>query len=191
MRLAALGLILLASGSARAAVDCEFSQPGQSYCPVEGAAPVGCPIHLFGFPSATALTATVTRNGVQVDVTGTTTVVSVVESVASIDINTCNCEAITLSETFDETTMDLVGVQAGEVVSVADGGRTIEAAAPCPTIEWPETFHNDIACDLCPLPDAAGSDPPASPSHSGCSTGGAPSLLVALAMLLLPRRRCA
>ncbi|HEX7837809.1 MAG TPA: MYXO-CTERM sorting domain-containing protein [Kofleriaceae bacterium] len=190
--LLAIGIVASGDGYlALAAPICEYhgsyyDHGNWNYCQVEGGVPEGCPIHLVVRHGVPAVRATVMRGTATVDVTGATTANPVDHGVATLDVEACDCAAITVPTMFDETTLALVGAQAGDAVLVPDGDRVIGPAGPCPAVEWPQTFVERVACDICPT--GPPSDP--RPQAGGCAASGTPSWLAgALAVLGLGVRR--
>lgn len=188
--LLAIGVVTFGdSPLALAATTCEYhgsyyDHGDWSYCQVEDAVPEGCPIHLVVHHGVPPVRATVMRGTMTVDVTGATTVNPVDHDVATVDVEACDCAAIRVPAMFDETTIALVGVKAGDTVSVPEGSRAIGPAGPCPAVEWPQTFVERVACDLCPT------DPAGAPSQAGGCAAEAPAGLAgALVVLGLGARR--
>jgi uncharacterized protein (TIGR03382 family) len=169
-----------------AATTCEYigsyyDHGNWNYCQVENSVPAGCPIHLVVRPGVPAVQATVMRGATTVDVTGATTANPVNHDVFTIDVEACDCPAIAVQAAFEETTVDLVGVQPGDMVDVAGGFRAIGPAGACPAVEWPQTFVEHVACDVCPGPTG---DPPNPSHHAGCAATSAPSWLAAVLVVL-------
>ena len=189
--LLAIGVVMFGGRHlALAAPSCEYrgsyyDHGNWNYCQVEDGVPEGCPIHMVVRHGLPAVPATVMRGTMTVDVTGATTANPVDHDVATIDVESCNCAAITARGMFDEVTIALVGVKPGDVVEVPEGGRVIGPAGPCPAVEWPQFFVERVACDLCPVDPAS---PP--PRAGGCAAAATPSWCAgALVALGLATRR--
>jgi hypothetical protein len=185
--LSAIAMIAIARGDAVAATTCEYTGSYDdidiTYCQVEDSVPESCPIHLVVLRGA-SVSARVLRGNVEVDVVGQITTIPVDHQVSGVDVYSCDCAAISSTEAFDETTIELVDVHAGEVVAVPGGSRVITPAAVCPTVEWPTSHVLRTSCDLCPEPSA---------DSAGCSStwpgAGGGSGLVLVAFVFSSRRR--
>lgn len=185
-------LLILIAMTAVAAAD-GYACPhvdGIDVCPHETMVPEGCPVHiLLGHDVVPAdLRATVTRGPQMVDVTGTVTTTPITHNVGTKDYYSCDCHEITEARKFDIYAVPLVGVVAGEQVTVsapAWASATIGPAGPCPAFTYSTNFYDPIACDLCP--PTHGDDPGANDARGGCMVTGSGSLLVGLALLLLTR----
>ncbi len=185
--------------STPAAFACEF-QGGTlmhgdwSYCEVPESVPLGCPAHLLAMENR-PITATVQRNGVEVNVVAAVTGPIVIAQVATKSFD-CSCAAIFEPVPYQQATIALMDVAVGDVVTLPSGDKLIEPPGPCPLAQWPTEFRENVACDLCgPQPDAL--DPhgqPGQPHFGGCAShagnGGLGGVMVmALALVLLRQRR--
>jgi MYXO-CTERM domain-containing protein len=198
------------------AVDCTYSGSYNTpynwfgVCAAEIAAPAGCPLYFLSATNAApgSITARVTRGASVITLPSTTTLVdSVDESIATVDVYSCNCDHVNATVPFHRYSMIVPGAQLGDVVGFdlgpgAQGDAQnftvyIDTAGPCPAApDWPTTFAQATACDKCPTDQGDGFLPPpdagsnsTAPHPGGCSAAGEPAAAFALLGLFALRRR--
>ena len=173
----------------------EYSTPQNWYgaCAANAAVPEGCPIR-FVTPHAGA-PLVIYRNGVELTSATSSSVIeaTVGADVRSVDVYDCECVHISVPVQFDRIALTVPAAVAGDSIAFGGAGNAeessiaITAAGPCPVAEWPTSFEQLTACDLCPMDPA---DPGHTPDgNGGCSTTGGGAGLVMLCLAVLAARR--
>lgn len=200
--LAAPVAVVLLTPARADANSCQLHQPAVDVYEV----PIGCPAVIlsaqgFGAVLDDEIEANATRGSQIVEVTGA---VERSTTTREVDMYTYEspeaCELMLHREQmpFDVVSVELVGVEAGDVVAITDGtgkgaSLTIVAAAPCPPSDV-QTFSCAEPIQFCDedgddVPDHLDDDVDEDADDGGCAAGGGAAPGAALALLGLLRRR--
>jgi hypothetical protein len=167
-----------------------FAHKASASCAVDAAffgqrtVPLGCTVTLYLRDTSVPAKVVALRNGTRVDVTKSATSAQQ-DLPIFFEEDGCTHEGHTGTLPMQVATIELQGVVEGDTLQVdgTDGfaTATVVAAGTC---EQP--IEPDLAC-ADDTPEECGGDLGDDIAHSSCSTGGAPSLL--LALLFVRRRR--